>query len=146
VEKVRPITITVASIAFIIFGLVTIAYAAFVGVLLSSTTVSLSEIGGFVVTLFIFFIALLGLLETLAGYGLWYVKRWGAIMGMLLGMIGLIFQSFFVYALYGAYYNGYPSSIGYLSYAGAGSPYVDILLVLLIAISWRSFEPTAPVT
>lgn len=144
-EKVRPITITVASLAFIIFGLVTIAYAVLLGVLLVSTTVMLSDIGAFIVGLFVFFIGLLGFLDTVAGYGLWHVKRWGAIMGMLLGMIGLIFQNFFVYALYGAYYNGYPSSIGFASYAGAGSPWVDILLVLLIAISWRSFEPSAPV-
>lgn len=142
-EKIRPITITVASIAFIIFGLVTIVFAVLLGILLSSTTVSLSETGAFVISLFIFFIAVLGILDTMAGYGLWYMKRWGAIMGMLLGMIGLIFQSFFVYALYWAYYNGYPSSVGYVSSAGAGGPWVDILLVLLIAISWRSFEPSA---
>jgi hypothetical protein len=142
VEKIRPITITVASIAFIIFGLVAIVFAVLLGVLLYSTTVSLSEPGAFVISLFIFFIALLGFLDTLAGYGLWHMKRWGAIMGMLLGMIGLIFQSFSVYALYGAYYNGYPSSIGYVSSAGAGSPWADIILILLIAISWRSFEPS----
>jgi uncharacterized membrane protein (DUF2068 family) len=82
----------------------------------------------------------LGILDTVAGYGLWHMKRWASIMGMLLGIIGLMFQNFFYYLILGTYYTAYPSIV---SYAGAGSPWIDVLLVLLIAISWKSFEPSA---
>jgi hypothetical protein len=142
VEKIRPITITVASTAFIIFGLVTIVYAVLLGIALSSAT-NLAEAGALVAGGLISLIAVLGTLDTVAGYGLWYMKRWAAVMGMLLGIFGLIFQNFFYYLILAEnYYPTYPSSLS-LSYAGAGSPWVDILLIILIAISWKSFEPSA---
>jgi hypothetical protein len=141
VEKARPITITVASIAFIIFGLVTIVFAVLFGIALFSLATNLSDVGAFVVGGLIFLIAVLGILDTVAGYGLWHVKRWAAIMGMLLGVVGLIFQNFFYYLILGV--TNYATYSPSVIYAGAGSPWVDILLVLLIAISWKSFEPSS---
>jgi hypothetical protein len=90
VEKIRPITITVASIAFIIFGLVTIVYAVLLGIVLSSVT-TLFEAGGLVAGGLIFLVTVLGILNIVAGYGLWQMKRWASIIGMLLGIFGLIF-------------------------------------------------------
>lgn len=140
-EKIRPITITVASIAFIVFGLVTIVYAVLVGIALSSLATNLSDGGALVAGGLIFLIAVLGILDTVAGYGLWHMKGWASIMGMLLGIFGLMFQNFFYYLILGVTnYNAYPSS---LTYAGAGSPWIYILLVFLVAISWKSFEPSA---
>jgi len=139
VERIRPITITVASIAFIIFGLVTIVFAVLVGAAFSYA--NMSDVGGLVVGGLIFLIAVLGILDTVAGYGLWHMKRWAAIMGMLLGILGLIVQSFYyLLILVATGYGGFPLSVSY--YAGSGSPWADILLVLLIAISWKSFEPS----
>ena len=138
-ENVRPITITVTSIAFIVFGVVTVAFAVILGVALSLSA-GASEVVGLVWAIvggLVFLMIVLGVLDIVAGYGLWHMKRWAAIMGMLLGIFGLIFQSFFYYNLVlGATYT-YPSSIGY---AGVESPWVDIILVFLIAISWKSFE------
>jgi hypothetical protein len=140
VEKIRPITITVASIAFIIFGLVTIVFAVLVGITFSSTNIS--DVGALVAGGLLFLIAVMGILDTVAGYGLWNMKRWAAIMGMLLGILGLIVQSFYYLLILAAIGNGgFPLSVSY--YAGSGSPWADILLVLLIAISWKSFEPSA---
>ena len=142
VEKIRPITITVASIAFIIFGLVTIVYAVLLGIAFSSA-MNLSETDVLIVAGLIFLVVMLGALDITAGYGLWYMKRWAAIMGMLLSIFGIIVQSFSYSLIYVATYNGYSAYNYALSTGGAGSPWVYIILIILIAISWKSFEPSA---
>ena len=138
-EKIRPITITAASLAFIIFGAVTIIYSVLLGIALSSAA-NLSGTMALVVGGLIILVAAIGILDILAGYGLWHIKRWAAIMGMLLSIFGLIVQSFYSLIFAATYYPTYAYS---LSYGGTGSPWIYIILVILIAISWKSFEPSA---
>lgn len=139
VEKIRPITITAASLAFIIFGVVTIVYAVLFGIALSSLD-SISGTGVIVAVGILFLIVVIGILDVVAGYGLWHMKRWASIMGILLGIFGLIVQNFY-YLIFAA--TSYPTyAYSTLSFASTGSPLIDIVLVILIAISWKSFEPS----
>jgi hypothetical protein len=142
-DKIRPITITVASISFIVFGLVNIFFAVLVGVAFWSAT-NLSAEAPILLGGSICLIVVLGILDTLAGYGLWHMKRLAAIMGMLLTIFGMIFQNFYSILLGQIYYSMYPYGISYdgISYVGYGSALVYLVLVFLIAISWRSFEPS----
>lgn len=143
-EKIRPIPITVASIAFIIFGLIAIVEALLVGIAFSYAATNLSDAGAMAVGGLIFLIVVLGILDTVAGYGLWHMKRWASIMGMLLSIFSLLPQSFLPYLILGVTnYSPYQTSLVYQSASYAGSPWINVLLVLLIAISWKSFEPSA---
>jgi len=141
-ERVRPITITAASIAFIIFGFVNIIFGGFLGFLLSTTTNPSEEAaiaaGGLIIV-----IAVLGVFDVVVGMGLWRMKRWASVMGMLIGVFGLITQNFFYYfILLGGGYPVYSLSVAYAE-AGTGTPWVNIILVFLIAMSWKSFEPSS---
>ncbi len=136
VERPRPITITAASLAFIIFGVIVILILGIVLFPPSST----SSLGGFAAfgILLPLLIMAIGIMDIVAGYGLWHMKRWGAIMGMLVGIFGLITQNFndliFGYTAY--QYQAYTALT-------AGAPLANVALVIIIAISWRSFEPSA---
>ncbi len=139
VEKTRPVTITAASLAFIIFGAVSIVVAVLLGIAFSSID-SIFGIGIFIAVGIVFLIAIIGVLDMVAGYGLWHMRRWASIMGMLLGILGLIIQNFYYFLLFAA--TPYPSSIYSALSTGAGSSLIDVILIVLIAISWKSFEPS----
>lgn len=138
-EKTRPVTITVASIVFIVFGVLSIIAAILVGLEASALT-NLSEFSAAILAVVIFLVALIGFVQIVAGYGLWYMKRWASILGMLLSIFGVMVQSVFgSISAYPLYYTGNSLLGGYIT---SGGTWVNILLLILIAISWKSFEPT----
>ena len=135
--KARPVTITVASIIFIVYGIVTIVTSILLGTLISISSYQYEPVP-VLFALVIFIIALIGLLDIIAGYGLWHMNRWAAIMGMLLSIFGIMGQSL----IYGSL--GYSGSISGMVFAGhaiAGGGRGNALVLFLFAITWGTFEP-----
>lgn len=137
VEKTRPVTITTASLALIVFGAVTLLYVVLVAISLLSRS-GISDVAIIVVGVVMTLVVIVGLLDIVAGYGLWHMKRWAAVMGMLLAIFGMMVESFMSLAL-GVVYSPYGYS--YLSYGGFGYSSVGLVLIILIAVAWKSFEP-----
>lgn len=149
----RPVTITVASLIYGIFGLLTlfagVAIAGIAGTLAgASGTESLANLIVGVLGGIAALVALIGLFDLGVCYGLWNMKRWAAVLGMLLSAFGIIIESAFdqiARMFWGSWYYNPPSSEyipGYLfaSSISTASIWVYILVFIMIAISWRAFE------
>lgn len=148
----RPVTITVASIIFAVFGflelLAGVGVATIAGLLAEASSTEaaarlvLGILGGLAVL-----IILIGLVDFAIGYGLWNMKRWSAILGMLSSIFGIIIQSAFDqifrtslgYGYYGGPSESIPTYI-FASSISSASLWVNILIFALIAISWKAFE------
>jgi len=119
----RPTTVTAAAILFFIFGGLGVVFGTITivgGLPLIGTTM------GYVFALGLL-VLVLGVVELEAGYGIWGMRKWGAILGVILCGASLV--------------------VGAVSIALAAS-YLDLLLsvvfdvpiLLILAYNWRSFR------
>jgi len=148
IYRSRPVTITVASIIFAVFGILELVAGAAVAVLLGLVAgggrgivsqIIAGVLGGLTAILLI-----VSFIDLAASYGLWNMRRWGAILGMLVTIFGLIVQAFTQSIFFYPYTLNEPFDPYYyfIRSVNSASQWVNILVFILIAISWRSFEET----
>lgn len=140
----RPVTVSVAAITLCIFGSLTLL----AGFLLASIVSTLAKQNALISSIFGVLAALtllVGFLYFGSGYGLWNMRKWAAISGMLVCFSGIFIQTTidsFSSFLYG--FTGWTEaeSVGilYAQSMSAAGIWINILIIGLIAISWRSFE------
>ena len=118
----KPVVIVIAAILFCIMGifevlsgLIIAAVGPIVGTELSSI------IGGFAIVFGGIFVVA-GVLDIAAAYGLWELKKWGGILGIILCIIGLLLSLPFVAIDYGF------------------SVILNLVMIILIAMGWNSLE------
>ena len=149
VRRSRPVTITVASLIFLINGIFTLVAGFVVFGLLGSLAGAGSKGPGAIIFSILgglgAVIVLVGVLYLATGYGLWKMQRWAAVLGMLICLIDIMITSFLqgMFPMYSWYYDrlGVEWSYGFfLSSVSSASHWVGILIFILIAISWRAFE------
>lgn len=121
----RPVVIVIAAILFGIMGIFEVLggliFAALGPMILMESTELASFVGGSVI-LFggIFLVA--GVLDVAAAYGLWELKKWGGILGIVLGIISLLLSIPFVTIDFGF------------------SLVLSLAMIILIALGWNSLK------
>jgi divalent metal cation (Fe/Co/Zn/Cd) transporter len=87
---------------------------------------------------------LIGVIDIAVGYGLWKMRRWAAILGMLLAVMGIVIAYTFGGLMSNSMYwqpplrpDAWSVAVAYFSTA---CMYVYILFFVSIAISWKSFQ------
>jgi uncharacterized membrane protein (DUF2068 family) len=125
-EKIeRPVVIVIAAILFGIMGVLEVLsgliFAALGPMILMEYTELASFVGGSVI-LFggIFLVA--GVLDVAVAYGLWELKKWGGILGIILGVISLLLSIPFVTIDFGF------------------SLILSLAMIILIAFGWNSLS------
>ena len=136
----RPVTISAVSICFSIFG---VMWFAFLVLVLVVSGVHLEDLNITSRVLSLLSI-LIGVTDIAVGYGLWKMRRWAAILGMLLSVMGIMIANTFGGLTLNSMYwhpplqpNEFSVALAYFSTA---CMYVYILFFVSIAISWKSFQ------
>lgn len=145
IYRSRPVTITVAAIIFAIFGILEFvagfAVAIVLGLVAGSSN-AISQIFAGILGGLAALLLIISFIDLAVGYGLWNMRRWGAVLGMLVTIFGLMVQAFiqplfYPYSLLYEHFSPYYYFIGSFN---SSSQWINILLLILIAISWKSFE------
>ena len=123
----KPVVIVIAAILFgimgvleVLSGLIITALGPMIQNLLESTEFG-SFVGGFVI-LFGGIILVAGVLDIAVAYGLWELKKWGGILGIILGIISVLLSIPFVTIDFGF------------------SLILSLAMVTLIALGWNSLS------
>jgi hypothetical protein len=142
----RPITITAVSICFLVFGLIwliAMASAFFVGAIVSGVAIIgdiVSDVFGVVALLSM----LVGVVDLIVGYGLLKMKRWAAILGMLLSLVGAVIENVLGTLFIAPMYMGGFGHMTYVSFAfsslSQASMWVNFMLFIAVVVSWKSFQ------
>lgn len=138
----RPVTITVASIVFLIYGILELVSGILIlsifGLLAGS---SLDAFLTFIVGLATI-IVVIGLLDLAIGYGLLKLERWSGILGMLVCIFGITVESAAISILGLAQPLGYGTlnEVVLVHALSEGGIWLYILTFALIAISRKAFE------
>lgn len=132
----RPISITIAAILIalsagieILLGLFALLILFALGIGLPQTTSAENEMFQLRaisnVVVITFFVLILGIIDAAVAYGLWKLKKWAGIVGIILNIAGLFLL--------------FITSPGNLAIAIAGAS-LGLLTIILIVIGWNSLE------
>ena len=121
----RPVAIVIAAILFGIMGILEVLsgliFAALGPMILMESSELASFVGGSVI-LFGGIILVAGVLDIAVAYGLWELKKWGGILGIILGIISVLLSIPFVTIDFGF------------------SLILSLAMVILIALGWNSLS------
>ncbi|NWG11727.1 hypothetical protein HXY33_08310 [Candidatus Bathyarchaeota archaeon] len=142
----RPITVTAVSICFLVFGLIwliAMASGFFIGTVVSGLSI-IGSVMSSVFSAFALICMLISAIDIAVGYGLLRMKRWAAILGMLLSLIGAVIERTLGMLFISPLYLGGYGTLNYMSLVfsafSEASMWVNLMLFIAIAVSWKSFQ------